>query len=274
MPVRKKHAASLVPTLQTIPIAMINEPAHPIRLAIDEEALNDLAESIASVGLLQPIIVVPSGVRFEIVAGHRRFLASRIANMASALCLVYTDKNFATQAALLHENVNRADISAAEEAIWFAELVEKHGYNEEQLCKAVRKKPNYVADRLRLMEQCPMVFEQLKQGNIQFSIARELNKITEKGVRLNYLDVAAKGGVNARTVMSWVADWKMSNAQPIVLPPIGEAGDPGSVPLPPDFGCKICGGTQEQHMMEHHRMHKYCWARIVSALNAHESEGQ
>jgi ParB/RepB/Spo0J family partition protein len=226
-----------MPEYKYIPIEQLIEPPSPIRVSMDTDALTSLCESIKEIGVLQPLLVVrvgtlvettvaeltdkpagEAGTRsplFEIVAGHRRYKACIMANLNAVPCLVFADAEIARHAAMLQENTEREDITPAEEAIFFAELIERYDYTEEQLLKAVKKSASYVYARLDLLRGNQEVFTALREKKINMAVATQLNRC-EDAPHVSYLlALAIQGGATAATVAKWVADHK--------VPPHGEA---------------------------------------------------
>lgn len=245
------------PVFEQLPLTAINEPARPIRKAMDATKLEELAESMKAIGLLQPIAVVPDGKRYEIVAGHRRFVAACKLSWKLIPALVYPSRGFQRAAALMDENFMREDPSPAEEALFFAGLLEDKDMTEDQLCRIVRRNPTYVADRLRLLRGCPRVFGALQARSINFGVARELNKITDDPHRFSLLDVAVRGGATYAVVAGWVADWKASKNVTPMPPP---ATPPAATPMPEAVNpnkCVFCGGDQDPWNIVFVPMHKW-----------------
>lgn len=277
-----------MPELRELFTAEIDEPPLPIRMAMDEAKLAELSESMATTGLLQPIAVVQrvtyydanendydskpaniiteEAVRYEIIAGHRRFIAASRLGWAKIRCVVYQPGDINTRAAMLAENIHREDLSAAEEAVWFAQLLETDAPSEAELCTVVHKSPDYVGDRLRLLRGDPEVFHAVRERTIKFSVARELNKCKSDDLRRVYLDSAIRGGTNARTVAQWVAN---ANATPAPSPPNGADASPPqeqTAPAPFTPTCFFCGGSHDPHNMESVYVHRWERAEIERVI--------
>jgi ParB/RepB/Spo0J family partition protein len=215
-----------MPEYKWIPIEQLVEPPSPIRVSMDEGALFSLAESIKEIGVLQPLLVVPTvkresagahldsskcehlvevpGTFYEIIAGHRRYKACIIAALNAVPCLVFADVEIARHAAMLHENTEREDITPAEEAVMFAELIEKYDYTEEQLLKAVKKSQSYVYTRLDLLRGNQDVFAALREKKIVMAVATQLNRVKDATQCHYLLNLAVQGGATALTVSKWV----------------------------------------------------------------------
>lgn len=165
------------------------------RKDFDEQALSELAESIKKHGLLQPILVrsKPMG-GYEIIAGERRWRASRMAELRTVPVVIREmDEREAAEVALI-ENLQREDLNAVEEALGFRSLMVSYGLTQEQVAEAMGKSRSAVANTLRLLELTPNETEQLKSGKISAGHARALLG-AEKGseLRKNMLSAAMSG---------------------------------------------------------------------------------
>lgn len=192
---------------QELPLDLVDEPELAARETLDEVKLQELAESIAQLGVLEPILVSEREGRYRIHAGHRRYLASIMAGRTTIPAIVRVVEGHTGEAIKVHENVHREDLNPGEEAVYLAQLLEQlcHG-DVDELCKLVRQKRSYVEERLILLRGDTDVLGALKQQRISFAVARELNKVRDRGFRLVYLENAIKGGASARLVAQWRAD--------------------------------------------------------------------
>ena len=145
------------------------------RTLIEQEKLNELAESIRSQGVLSPIIVrAISGGRYEIIAGERRFRASKLAGKKTIPAIVRTidDKNALAMA--LIENMQREDLNAMEEAAGVKRLIDEFGYTHEQAADAIGRSRSATTNLLRLLNLTEMVQQLLIKGDIEMGHARAL----------------------------------------------------------------------------------------------------
>jgi ParB family transcriptional regulator, chromosome partitioning protein len=236
--------------MKYIPLEQLREPPNPMRLTMDDEKLAELIDDIKAQGILQNLVVVvlPGEVLhvgetresdsegtfdhdvpvYEIVAGHRRYKAACAAGIKSAPCLVFTDATLAKHAAMSAENTLREDVSPAEEAYWYAELIDKLDVTEEQLTKTVRKPLSYIYKRLDLLRGHPAVLEAVKERQITLSVAEQLNRV-DNAEHCAYLTrMAVEGGVTARVAMDWVQQYKKTGPSPVIdFTPFRRAGEAG-----------------------------------------------
>ena len=146
------------------------------RRDFDPEALAQLAESIATHGLIQPIIVrsTGSGEYYEIIAGERRWRASKMAGLTEVpVIIMELDDQKAAQVAII-ENVQREDLNAIEEAAAYRSLIEDYGMTQEELSKQIGKSRPAVANILRLLDLPDEVMALVKEGTLSAGHARTL----------------------------------------------------------------------------------------------------
>lgn len=280
-----------MPEYKLLPIEQLREPANPIRVSMDEAALMSLADSIKQVGLLEPIIVVPilpgqasrgptsdhsikesapaPSPAYEIIAGHRRYKACIIADLNAAPCLVFHDAEIARHAAMLAENIEREDITPAEEAIFFAELIDKYDYTEEQLLTTVKKSAGYVYARLDLLKGNQAVFHALREKKINMAVATQLNRCDDAAHCEYLLSLAVQGGATAATVAKWVSEWR--GASPTTQTAgVETANRPvqSTTPAPDDRRCFVCRLTEAPLNMVPMWVHDYCQRNYERALES------
>ena len=160
-----------------VPITQVRSSALNPRKDFRDEELAELAESIRTKGLVQPIIVRPSAQamgEFEIVAGERRWRASLKAGIHTVPVIVreLTDKEMLELAII--ENVQRQDLNAIEEAAGYRDLIERFDYNQEQLSEIIGKSRSHVANTLRLLKLPTGVQTLVQNGALTAGHARAL----------------------------------------------------------------------------------------------------
>lgn len=149
------------------------------RKTFDEEKLKNLAESIKEHGVVQPIIVRKEDNRYIIVAGERRWRASKLANLKTVPVIV---KNFTPRELLeiaLIENLQREDLNPIEEAEAFSKLIEEFNMTQEEVGKVVGKSRAAVANSVRLLSLAEEIKEMLKEGKLTSGHARTLVTIED-----------------------------------------------------------------------------------------------
>lgn len=198
-----------------LPIEVIQPNPDQPRRDFDRAALEELAESIRSKGIIQPLVVrkLADRDKYEIVAGERRWRAAQIANLHQVPVVVrsFTDEEVMEIAII--ENIQRQDLSAIEEAMAFRQLMERFGHTQEKLAEALAKSCSHIANTVRLLTLPEPVQNMIRGGKLSAGHARALigasdplalaTKVVNKGLSVRETEklarmVSVKPGVQAR----------------------------------------------------------------------------
>lgn len=165
--------------LINVKITDIEPDRNQPRKDFDEDALEELADSIKKIGLLEPIIVRENKDRYIIVAGERRWRASRIAGLKEIPVIIghYSEKEIAEIQII--ENIQREGLNPIEEAWAYKNLVEKYGYTQDEIAEKVSKSRPSIANSMRLLKLCDQVQQMLKDNLISTGHARSLITIED-----------------------------------------------------------------------------------------------
>lgn len=144
------------------------------RREFDREALEQLAQSIKEAGVLSPILVVENGMRYRIVAGERRYRASRLAGLSTVPCIVRELSNEQQMEAALIENLQRQDLNPIEEANAIRSLMKECGYTQEQAAQRLGKSRPAIANALRLLNLPEDILDMVVRGDLSAGHARVL----------------------------------------------------------------------------------------------------
>jgi ParB family chromosome partitioning protein len=161
--------------LQTLPIHHLQPGKYQPRSRMDEAALDELAESIRSQGVIQPVLVREIGIdRYEIIAGERRWRAAQRAGLEAVPAVIRKVPDEAALAMALIENIQREGLNPIEEATGLKRLIEEFGMTHEACAHAVGKSRSAVTNLLRLLQLAEPVREQLMAGALDMGHARAL----------------------------------------------------------------------------------------------------
>ena len=177
--------------VREIEIGRIRPNPNQPRVQFTEEAIEELADSIAERGILQPILVRPQGDGYEIIAGERRWRAAQRARLHTIPALVREIDDAVTAEVALIENIQREDLNAIEEAEGYRQLIERYGHGQDQVAKLVHKSRSHVANLLRLLDLPEMVRQSLLRGDISMGHARAIATAPEPEVLAR--EIIAKG---------------------------------------------------------------------------------
>ncbi|MBQ7867459.1 MAG: ParB/RepB/Spo0J family partition protein [Clostridia bacterium] len=158
--------------VRDIDIEDIDPNSDQPRRDFDKAALEQLAQSIREAGVLSPILVVENGSRYRIVAGERRFRASRLAGLSTVPCIVRSMTTEQQMEAALIENIQREDLNPIEEATAIRSLMQECGYTQEQAAKKLGKSRPAVANILRLLNLPQAIMDMVIAGDLSAGHAR------------------------------------------------------------------------------------------------------
>lgn len=176
--------------VRMLPIRLIDPNKDQPRRSFDEDALAELASSIRAVGVIQPIIVAPTGERYRIIAGERRYRASRMAELDEIPAIIRDwDQQRQMEAALI-ENLQRDDLNPIEEAMGVRRLMDESGLTQEKVAERIGKSRPAVANLLRLLNLEKSVQQLVIEGKLSAGHARALVTVdTKRQVQLANLTV-------------------------------------------------------------------------------------
>jgi ParB/RepB/Spo0J family partition protein len=180
--------------VRTIPVDRIESNPQQPRMIFDVDALHELSASIREHGVLQPILVRPLGNnRYQLVAGERRWRASKEAGLATIPALVEElDDDTALEISII-ENLQREDLSPLEEASMYDRMVREHGYSIRKLAEKLGKDKGYLENRLRLADAPDEIRELVSVRKDTLSHAYELMKVTDEKKRRRLAARVASG---------------------------------------------------------------------------------
>ena len=184
---------------QMLPLHKVEPNPDQPRQDFDEEELQQLADSISVHGVIQPLTVrqLPSGY-YQIIAGERRWRASRIAGLYEVPAVVIeADDKKATELALI-ENLQRSDLNPVEEALGYQTLMSDYGMTQEETAKSVGKSRPAVANALRLLQLCPEVLEMLRSGKLTAGHARAVLTLNTAKKQISAAQKIAALGLSVR----------------------------------------------------------------------------
>lgn len=262
---------AVAPLLRAILLELIDEPELPSRSTMDDQLLDDLVASILQNGFFGAIVVVVVGVRYRVVAGHRRWHAARRAGLTEIPCSIYPTESDALEAIQHAENTRREDLNVVDEAIWFQQLFDKYPQEGiDGLARRVRESESYVNGRLELLRGDADVLAALKAGEIKIGVAQVLNKVGHDQYRRMYLRMAVENGVSIGTARNWLTEYKRIHEPAIGDEPVIAAGSAsGPTAQHSYFACVVCQRDDDLGQMQHIAVHSYCnKSRLAPAVAA------
>lgn len=162
-----------------LPIESLQRGQYQPRQTFDERALHDLAQSILTQGLIEPLVVREiAPFCYEIIAGERRWRAAMIAGLADIPCLIGTYTDQQTAAVTLIENIQRQDLNLLEEASGYQRLHDEFHFSQDEISTLVGKSRSHIANILRLLTLCASVQQRLHARQLSLGHARMLVGLT------------------------------------------------------------------------------------------------
>ena len=206
-----------VPALRDIPRQSIRPNPHQPRRLFDEDGLQELAASIAQIGVLQPILVRPVDSGYELIAGERRWRAAGIAALEVIPAIVRTTDDMSSMEQALVENLHRADLTPLEEAAAYHQLIEDFGFTHEQVAERVGKSRSAISNALRLMALPTEIQQYLGDGRLTARHARSLLSIDDAETQLRYAREAVSNELTVRELEALISG--QSSQQSVMQPP-------------------------------------------------------
>lgn len=183
-----------------VELSQIRPNPYQPRKVFDEEALNELADSIKVYGVVEPVILKKSVKGYEIVAGERRCKASKIAGLTTVPAII---KEFADEEMMeiaLLENIQREDLNPVDTAISISNILQVKDMTQEEFSKKFGKSRSYITNLLGLLNLPKSVQELVKNGKLSMSHARCLSKIDDEEKVINLANKIIKENLNVRDV--------------------------------------------------------------------------
>jgi ParB family chromosome partitioning protein len=199
-------AAAVAPALapsesfQQVDIDLIDPSPFQPRSRFREEALEELAQSIRSSGIVQPIVVRPVGKRFQLIAGERRWRAAQRAALSRVPAVVRDVRDEIALEMTLVENLQREDLNPVEQARAFQRLTDEFHLTQEQAAERTGKDRATIANSVRLLRLEESILDLLEEGRISAGHGRALLAISEPKQRLDLARKIARGGMTVRQV--------------------------------------------------------------------------
>lgn len=202
------------PTPREIPLGLIDRNIGQPRKNFNENALNELAQSIKAHGVIQPIILVKKGDRYMIVSGERRFRASKLAGLKTIPAIVkrYTEQEIAEIS--LIENLQREDLNPIESAFAIKELVERFNLTQEEIAEKIGKSRTAVTNTLRLLALRPEIVKMIERGELTAGHGKVLVGIEDRELQLKTALMAVQSKASVRELEKYIQNMISTNQVP------------------------------------------------------------
>jgi ParB family transcriptional regulator, chromosome partitioning protein len=183
-----------------IDIDLIEPSPYQPRTRFREEALDELARSIKSSGIIQPLVVRPIGNRFQLIAGERRWRAAQRAGLTKVSAIVRQVPDELALEMTLVENIQREDLNAIEAARAFERLMDEFQLTQETVAERTGKDRTTVANAIRLLKLEPTIQDWIEEGKLTAGHGRALLAVADSPLRMRYAQRASRGGLTVRQI--------------------------------------------------------------------------
>jgi ParB/RepB/Spo0J family partition protein len=190
----------------------ISDPQFAMRGELDINSLHELADNIKQNGLINPITVRPKGDGFEVVAGHRRLSACKIAGIIKIPCIVRELSDKETFEIMTAENLERADVDPVDEADHLARQIEMTGKSAAEIAKSIQRSVSYVETRLAVGQMPPYMKQYLKSGALKLGVALALFQIENETIREKWTHLAVEQGTSVATAEFQLHDYRVNKS--------------------------------------------------------------
>jgi len=254
-----------------VPVDMIGEPQDEVRTIIDQDQLDELADSIRKIGIIQPLTLKQVGDHYEVVCGHCRLLAAKMVGLTSVPAVIQDPDQKMEDIQKLHENLCRADINPVDEGRYLLKMIDRYSFDRDSLAKMIGRSKSYVDARIALVGYPESLRSALEAGLVDVTVARHLNAIDDDNERNRLMAIAIESGATAATVQRWKIDYEVSKGyrQPEPFTDVGTAATQQEVKF--TTACPFCGDTYDLQQMLVIRSCPECYNQIKNIQAGIES---
>ena len=253
-----------------LPLHLIDPPAHMIRMSIDQNYIRELANDIRSNGLLQPLVVCPKGNRYEIIAGHRRFLAMQSIGWPTTMCHVKTVEANDIAICRASENLSRVDMTPIEEALTYKDLIVSFGMTYETIADRLGKSPALIKRRVDLLNMPEEMQNAIHEKKITTGVAESLLCIHDRTALSYYLSCAIDNGVTVDVARQWASDWKLAQIHQAHEAEAGCSIPSAFTNRTSYISCETCGGPEDIQKVKMLRICMKCFKLCMNAIQRKE----
>lgn len=199
-------------SIENIDIKLIIPNKEQPRKEFDKDALEELSQSIKIHGIIQPIVVRKADDKYEIIAGERRWRASKKAGLEDIPCIIKDiDTEMSTKLALI-ENIQRENLNPIEEALAYRKLMEDYKLTQEEVAKVVGKSRSYIANTIRLLNLDQKLINYISEGQLTSGHGKALLSIKDKKEQIKAAENIINNNLNVRETESIA---KKTNIKPL-----------------------------------------------------------
>jgi len=249
-----------------LPLHLIFPPLNMVRMSIDMDTVKELSEDIQKNGLLQPLVVKPSGDKYEIIAGHRRFLAMNRIGMLKCMCNIKDVPDLDVAIFRACENLSRVDMTPIEEAKAYSDLRKDFGLSYEEIGNRTGKNPGIVKRRVDLLKMPQEMIDALHKKLITVGVAEALSHIPDKTAQSYYISCAVDNGITVAVARQWVTDYEMAQVHKDNNIEVGDSIPSVFLDRKTFVACDTCGKPEDINNMKMIRVCPCCLKTIKGVM--------
>jgi ParB/RepB/Spo0J family partition protein len=258
--------------VQKINIALIDEPVNPMRSNAFDDDIIELAKSIKSYGLLQPITLKQKGDRYEVIAGHRRLLAHKYLGLNFIDAIVKDVDDKTSDVLKIEENLRRRDVNPVDEAIFISSFMERNNLSVRETAELLNRSESFINSRINILSYPDYLISYIRDGKISLGAAEYLAQIEPEPLRYDYCRIAALRGLSVMMAKDWLFQ---SQANRLPQDPNNYQPSPAvdsSEPVYSRYKCVFCHQFDDVINLYNGWFHAECESLYNRALN--ETSGE
>jgi ParB family chromosome partitioning protein len=213
------------PGIAVVSIDQIKANEFQPRRDFDQQALEELAQSIRENGLIQPLVVRKSGDKFELIAGERRLRASKIAGLKAIPIVIRKSTDREALELAIVENIQREDLNCVDEGLAYFQLMQEFQLSQEELAKRMGKERATIANALRILKLSDYILAELKKGSLTRGHAKALLAIEDQAAREKFAKEILEKSYSVRQAEKMAQDLKAPKAGAPAVSPTRSTGN-------------------------------------------------
>lgn len=248
---------------EKIALDLISSPEFRVREKEPMEGIEELAESIRAIDLINPIQVKKVDEHFEVIAGERRFLAHKFLGLKEIKCDVVNKTDEEHEEIKLAENISRIDLNPIEMGIALLRLENGYKITSKQIARKLGKTERWVELKISLLKLPIDLIDALRSGLIGENVARELAQVDEDLERKRLLTFAVANGATWKVVNDWVTNWRINKGigEQIINKEVSQAELQGRSTVV--VKCMLCGENGDITEVRYEPCHKDCYLELI-----------